>query len=348
MTPSQSSMARLAASPDGLGLWHSWHLHIATFAPAALDSVVVEVLGGMADRLGLLEADGPPWFFLRYWQGGPHVRLRMAGLTRAQAGQIAAELADRLTPLDAAVPAAQRLDQDAYTRAVGPVAAAGEHGIPMDAGRLIAPGVWSAAYEPECDRYGGPRLMARSERLFVHSSRVCLRACLARAGTRHATASGLEAMAAACSVLDGHRAPLNPTDFLTRQRDAWLAWERSEAAATSAEQARGRLDDLARAQLAASDGLGPRLLDAVHRGDPRWAEWTDPLGAALHDWTTELGPGRAAGVLASHLHMTANRLGVGAGREAHLSALLLAALGTQRQRQRAGARRAANGSDSPP
>ena len=311
--------------------WQSWHLHLATFAPAALDAVVTEVVGPLADRLGLLGPDGPPWFFVRYWQGGPHLRLRVGGgLTAAESDRVEAFLADRLHALDDAVPPSQRLDQRTYARAVHRLAAAGEQGVPLAAGELLAPGVRRADYEPEYRRYGGRHLIAESEHLFHCSSRVALRACLARAGTPHGLASALEATAAACSVLAGEGPSGSLVRFLEAQRDLWLDWA-AQPGGVPAD--RGRSEDdrrqraaAARAQVAALGTLARRLREAMRGGDSPWAEWTDPLGTALRTWTAELGFARAAGILGSHIHMTANRLGVGAGQEARIATLLLALL----------------------
>ncbi|MFF2629913.1 thiopeptide-type bacteriocin biosynthesis protein [Kitasatospora griseola] len=321
-------------TPQDMG-WRSWHLHIATFVPAALDAVVTEVVGPLADRLELLEPDGPPWFFVRYWQGGPHLRLRVSGLTQAESNGVEVALASRLHALDAATPPARRIDQETYARAVRRLAAAGEQGVPLPAGELLAPGVRRATYQPEYQRYGGRHRIAESELLFHCSSRVALRACLARAGTPHALASGLEAFAAACSVLDGGEDGRSGSRsrFLTAQRDAWLDWTLpsdtepdSSVPAHTADTRRQRAV-IAQAQAAALGTLAPRLREAMRDGDPRWAEWTDPLGAALRTWTAEFGSARAAGIFGSHLHMTANRLGVGLGQQTRITELLLALLG---------------------
>ena len=310
--------------------WQSWHLHLATFAPAALDAVVTEVVGPLADRLGLLGTGGPPWFFVRYWQGGPHLRLRLGGgLTEAESDRVEAFLADRLHALDDAVPPSQRLDQHTYARAVHRLAAAGEQGAPLAAGELLAPGVRRADYEPEYRRYGGRHLIAESEHLFHCSSRVALRACLARAGTPHGLASALEATAAACSVLTGDGQSESLIRFLEAQRDLWLAW--ALPGGVPADHDRSEDDHrqraaTARAQVAALGALAPRLRAAMRGGDSPWTEWTDPLGTALRVWTAEFGFERAAGILGSHLHMTTNRLGTGAGQEARIATLLLALL----------------------
>lgn len=309
--------------------WRSWHLHVDTFAPAALDDVLTQVVGPLADEFGLLRPEGPPWFFIRYWQGGPHVRLRIAELTQGQADEVEARLAARLHRIDTALPRSQRLTQADYERVVGPVARAGEGGVPLAAGELVPPGVQRAAYEPEYERYGGRRLIAASERLFHHSSRVALSVCRVRAGTRHGLASGMEATAAACSVLGDGSSPMGRLDFLTAQRDMWLRWTQPEGTSVdgAAEELRA-LTELAGNQLRALGTFASSLSQSLRQGDPRWAEWTDPLRSALGAWTAELGPARAIGIFGSHLHMTANRLGVGAGREAHIAALLLALLDT--------------------
>ncbi|MFF7947695.1 thiopeptide-type bacteriocin biosynthesis protein [Streptomyces griseorubiginosus] len=307
--------------------WRSWHLHVDTFAPVALDDVVTQVIGPLADEMGLHQSDGPRWFFIRYWLGGPHVRLRIADLTESQADWVEASLAARLHQIDAALPRSRRLTQADYERVVDPMVKAGEGGVPVAAGKLVPPGVQRATYEPEYQRYGGRHLMPASERLFHHSSRVALSVCQARAGTRHGLASGMEATAAACSALEGGASPVSQRDFLTAQRDMWLRWAQpKDSSADHSAEAIRALTEVARKQCLALGTFASSLSDSLRQGDPRWAAWTDPLRSALRAWTAELGTARAIGIFGSQVHMTANRLGVGAGREAHVAALLLALL----------------------
>ncbi len=310
--------------------WRSWHLHVDTFAATALDDIVTEVIGPLASEGGLLQPGGAPWFFIRYWQDGPHVRLRVAGLTEDQAHHTEELLADRLNRLELTIPQSRRLTQESYERAVGQVASAGENGATLAVGTLLPPGVRRAPYEPEYERYGGQHLMAGSERLFHHSSRIALAVCLARAGTRHALASGLEATAAACSVLTGASPPLDAPGFLASQRDFWLTWTRPRGTSESppAENIRA-ITEWAAARRTALGALGSSLTESLTSGDPRWTEWTDPLRDALRTWTAAFGPRRAISIFGSHVHMTANRLGVSAGREAHIAALLLSLLESQ-------------------
>lgn len=311
--------------------WRSWHLHVGTIEPAHTEAAVTEVLGPVADRFGLTRQDGPSWFFLRYWQRGPHLRLRIRGLTDAEADAIEADLSDRLRRLEASVPESRRLDQRAFAHTVRALASAGEAAGPLDAGDLLPPGVHRAEYEPEHERYGGEGLIALSEDLFCHSSRIALRVCQARTGRRHGLYSGLEATAAACSLLS------DPAGFLTAQRDFWLAWarvdqpeaERAQPEAEQAHEARhaaAATVDRLRARLGE---LEPLLVSSLRDGDPRWAQWTEPLKGALSTWTDQLGPRRASSILGSHIHMTSNRLGVGAGRETYIAQLLLSLLDSE-------------------
>ncbi|NEE17204.1 hypothetical protein G3M58_63390, partial [Streptomyces sp. SID7499] len=57
-------------------MWRTWHLHVPSGDRSAHDRVVVDAVGSVLPTL-----PGRPWFFLRYWHGGPHVRLRIGDLT---------------------------------------------------------------------------------------------------------------------------------------------------------------------------------------------------------------------------------------------------------------------------
>ena len=67
-----------------------------------------------------------------------------------------------------------------------------------------------------------------------------------------------------------------------------------------------------------------QAISGLIEGAPsRWTPWSDQLRHATRLWIDQLGEQRARGIFTSHLHMTQNRLGVGAGQEAHISATLL-------------------------
>ncbi|MFC4147651.1 thiopeptide-type bacteriocin biosynthesis protein [Micromonospora mangrovi] len=287
--------------------WQSWHLHVDSLDPRAVEAAVVEVVGPTVAEFGQ-HADRPrPWFFIRYWQGGPHVRLRLAD-AGPDAAAVQAALARRTAAVNVALPAGSRLTVEDYQRSAAPIADRGEAGTPLPLTSLLPPGAHPARYEPEVDRYGGTALIAASEALFHASSVVCLRACRDRAGGSRIAADGLEAMAATLSAWPGDRLAL-----LRGVRDGWAQWLGSDFP-DAPEQAR----ILAH--------LAPALRDLADGATSRWTPWTARLGVAAKEWTDRLGAARARQILGSHLHMTQNRLGVGAAREGRLAAILLVLL----------------------
>jgi thiopeptide-type bacteriocin biosynthesis protein len=326
MTAALTASRPVAAAPAGRSegrerSWCSWHLHVGTFDPQALENLVTGVVAPTVAELARRDRDAGggesrPWFFMRYWQNGPHVRFRVADLDDEGARWVNERLRRWHADAAPAGPAGSgtAIGEDDYHRVASQLAAAGEGNGALELGSLQPPGVHVARYEPEIQRYGGTlESMATSEDLFRLSSGQALRACLLRDGHRGNLGDGLEAMAATVAAWPGE-----PAGVLTAVRDNWTEWLRTAApgvADSVAVFARRRADALA-GQARAVRGL-------IDGGPSRWSVWTVPLAAAARDWVDRLGRAGALGVFASHLHMTQNRLGVGAGREAHLAATLL-------------------------
>ena len=326
--------------------WRSWHLHLAAFGTDVTDRAVALAVAPVVARHATAPgADGGrPWFFIRYWQGGPHLRLRIRGLDDAEAREVEALLERAVAAVDAAIPADRRLTERQYADSVGALARTGEGTGSLDAGALRPPGVVRARYEPETGRYGGPALLGLSEHLFHLSSTVALAACRAPRSGQKVSAQALAATAVAASALP--RAEIRP--FLESVRDGWASWARSYAQdggparppgdggpeATRPDAARLDAARLDAARLDAQAGqlrsAVPELLRLLHEPGPPWDTWADPLRSAVPAWS-ELPGGRerAHGILGSHLHMTANRLGAGAGQEGRLAALLLELVGSE-------------------
>jgi thiopeptide-type bacteriocin biosynthesis protein len=293
--------------------WHSWHLHIDSLDPAALDRLLV------ADVGPLVESYSRPWFFVRYWQGGPHLRLRIADLAADQVDAVQRRLDPAVAAVHATIPRGARLDADAYRRAVAGIAAAGEGGATLDAGRLAPCGAHRRVYEPEYHRYGGSGLMPLSEELFHASSTVALRICRTGRGGRVGT--GLAALAAACSVLaEGSGAGSKRWRFLEWTRDEWTRWLVAAGTAVDAQGVDRAAGDLADRLAPAAPALLRMMRDG---GGETWSHWREPLAAAVEIWRASMSPPAVIGIFGSHVHMMQNRLGVGAGREALLAATLL-------------------------
>jgi hypothetical protein len=290
--------------------WESWHLHVDSLAPQALETALLSVLAPALSELAGPDGGVPPWFFIRYWQGGPHLRLRVADCTAAQRDRLVDRLRAGLATVNAGIAGSERISQASYLAAAVPISALGQHGPAEPVEPLLPAGVHRVGYQPEYSRYGGADLIAVTEQLFHASSVVTLRACRQRASFAQHVADGLESMAATLSAWPGDRLTL-----LRAVTDGWAPWVADQSATIA------RFAELA----------GPNR-SALHRlaaGAPsRWSPWTRRLAAATQLWIDRHGIPKAAQIVGSHLHMTQNRLGVGGAREGIIAATLLRLLAT--------------------
>lgn len=300
--------------------WSSWHLHTHAAGQEALDRIVIGVVGPAA---ALLRTRQPqrPWFFMRYWQAGPHVRLRVGGADEALGSRLRDLLAERLSSVNAGLADRPQIDAASYRAGAVTLAAAGEGGDELEVHDLLPAGVHDAHYEPELERYGGAALIEISEHLFGSSSRLAL-TVLERGLAREAFA--LEAVAAAGAAL-GDR--VRRERFARGTRDFWLEWGRR--ATRDGPQvdligllatARALVDRIEQAKLA------DRIVETENAPIRRWHE---ELEEAVSHWPQpEL-------VLASHTHMLLNRLGLGPSQEVLVHAALSELLGRRRTGQSA-------------
>lgn len=132
------------------------------------------LLSHIAPLMAELVADGlvRAFFCLRYWEGGPHVRLRMR-TDAAHADEAGRRVAERLGAHLRAHPSARAMDPDGYARIAAEFAAL--EGRPGYERRLYPPDtVHLIPYQPEHASFGhGPSLDA-VERHFCESTAVAL------------------------------------------------------------------------------------------------------------------------------------------------------------------------------
>ena len=264
--------------------WRSWHLHLGSTAQSLADRVIQDVVGPTVREL-----PDRPWFFIRYWQGGPHVRLRIGDLDAPRADAVERSLADRLDSAGKLTRDEEPVTDTEY-RSDADRFAAGEHGVDSTVGELLAPGVHSGWYAPEYDRYGGRDLMPATERLFQLSSELVLR-LLPHLTTANARASAaLRGTIAAATALD------DPAAYYARSTAVWREWGR-QAGCTTAQ-----LDQLC----AFDDKPAANPIDPSRHGP--FAPWH----AAIADLTTTIRDRTTVPpqlIVFSHVHMLQNRLG---------------------------------------
>ena len=277
-------------SPSGTA-WQS--LHLALHADGAeTDAFVTGALAPLMDeRYG---REGAAWFFIRYGEGGPHLRIRFRGAGAAdRAGRDAAGLAAELGLLAAGLAPLS-----------GP--------WPSRHGEVRA-----VPYEPETERYGGPGALPVAEEVFVHATRAAVAALRAVPGRTERLRLALDfAHATAYALGLDERAAAG---WLRRHAASWRWVTEVEPLPGAAVHTRvntvfaAQRENLARRARAVRAGLDGGS------AAPWLAEWVRQVGAAdvrLREAVPAGRPGtperadRRLWVWASQLHMLFNRLGV--------------------------------------
>ncbi|TYB45936.1 hypothetical protein FXF51_59655 [Nonomuraea sp. PA05] len=175
--------------------WVSAHL----FHFGDLDPLITDVVHPLTRELA---ADGTVRhsFFLRYWEGGQHVRLRLEVPDRTRAGHVREMISYRAAAHFTTHPSPQ-VDPAAY-RAFATAMARGERRTTYDE-HLHPPGsVAFIGYRPEYDAYGDPACVAAAERHFALSSRLALDVLRAGTDLGRRTAIGLAALTIALAVCE--------------------------------------------------------------------------------------------------------------------------------------------------
>ena len=265
------------------GTWHSHHLFLHCGAEET-DAFLLRTAAPLLD--GLVESGhADRWFFIRYGEDGPHVRIRVRGPHSAALGQLPGELA---------------LAAKEVPSVPGPWPS--RHGE-----------VRTVPYVPETCRYGGPRALPVAEEVFTASTRAALGALpglrgaadrLTRAADlAHATAYGLG--------MD----PLTAARWLRRHAAGWRWVE--EVPLLPGAAVHSRVNSVYAAQ---REGLVRRAQDLRERlaagtAQPwlaRWATRVHEADALVRGGAGAEGLSQEAAhwVWASQLHMLFNRLGV--------------------------------------
>lgn len=280
---------------------------------ADIDSFLLEHLAPHAEEL-VAAGHAGAWFYLRYWDGGPHLRARFLDAD----GDAVAEFAEQMRALAKETSAAALdLDSGAYYA-----------NLPQaDHARWHADGdVVDAVYEPETERYGGPRALEVCEDFFAVSTRIAL-AVLRSAPQPHqrqVVATDLTSLAFGVLGFDD-------VEAVRQARGYYATWDYSAEVARGGTQARAEAERL------------------FHSAPPRWLQRRPQVerlvsgeGASTHHlWDRALretvdrlrridAEERAVGGLAnsldrivwSLLHMTHNRLGLDIDDERRIAWLL--------------------------
>lgn len=240
------------------------------------------------------------FFFIRYAEGGPHIRLRLALASAAAQEELVAYLLAQVADF--------------------------QNNIPDELGPAAPVQVRFVPYEPETARYGGPAGLPVAEAFFEASSRAVLRWLaspqLAADASRLPTAMLLHTVfVGACLP------PALAVAWLARYTDDWLPHDPQAGLARPAEQAawRALFAEHYQRQRPALGNLVQQYLPAPTPPPlPRWlAGFRAAARRAAKGYQRAVpDPAPRQAIYASLLHMTNNRLGVPNHDEAFVAYLL--------------------------
>ena len=294
MTHGPDTRNRVADRPsaDGSLDWQSFHVFLHTDIAEA-DAFLREDLAPLLDTL-TAGREGAGWFFIRYGEGGPHLRVRVRGLGAAGAGLPAdlSRLAGARTAVDGPWPS--------------------RHGE-----------VRAVPYVPETGRYGGPLALPVAEEVFVGSSRVAVQALrqIDSGEARLTLASDIAHATALALGLDR----LAAAQWLRRHASGWR-WA-AEVALLPSHVVHSRVNSVFALQHLALLRREEALRESLELGTgaPWLAEWAEQVRSAdsrLREIRSAATEAEAEGeaetgseatllwVWGSQLHMLLNRLGV--------------------------------------
>ncbi|MFI1762264.1 thiopeptide-type bacteriocin biosynthesis protein [Streptomyces sp. NPDC020800] len=263
--------------------WHSLHLALHT-GGAQTDAFVTDGLAPLMD--GLTADPRADWFFIRYGEGGPHLRIRFRGPLRAGAAE---QLPAALAELAAARP----------TEFTGPWPS--RHGE-----------VREVPYVPETERYGGPTALPLAEEVFAHSTRAAVEALRATPdrAARLPLALDLAHTTAHALGLD----ELGAAGWLRRHAASWR-WT-TEVEPLPGAAVHSRVNSVFALQRPSLVRRARALRAALDTGTaaPWLTQWARRVGVAEARLRgavpAEQAARRLPWVWASQLHMLFNRLGV--------------------------------------
>lgn len=278
-------MSVAVSIPAAAGNWSSEHVFISpgTMSDLFLVRVVAPFL---RTRSGVRK-----WFFIRYGEGGPHLRIRIEA-EDPEVAEAARRRWQEAAPgyLDGTVP--------------GPEWSTGTE-------TAFEPGsVQRIDYEPELERYGGARVMAANERLFCRSTTLAL-------GIIGATLDSFERRIgqAAKMMVAGAGALTDDRERIGEMfRNYAAGWERFLTPFGWRPDARPlTLRDPDVEAWLGEAASGERSYSTV------WRASVDDLVAELAAEDNQPLTARPSDIVFSQIHMLCNRLGVSPSMEFHLA-----------------------------
>nr|WP_314145565.1 thiopeptide-type bacteriocin biosynthesis protein [uncultured Rhodococcus sp.] len=295
--------------------WTALHIH----RTGSLDRLLVDVIEPeiKSNRLkGNID-----YFFVRYWLGGNHLRVRLRGTMSETATQTLRKSANDWLRRHPSEPHSfeNRRDIDRYVALYEREYGTPETGPYFDgSGRPRMEGndaVVEAQYIPEIDRYGGPLALAACERHFQASSDIVLDLLGSGLVTSRAQRIGRAAQLLILSYIGSYSTVANAADGLESHAAFWARYGGpSDNPPTIEDTAVSELTELASAVSGHSHGL------------PDWCQATIESHRTVTAKLSRIGVVDMQRTIGSLVHMTNNRLGVDPFAESYAAAHAAAAM----------------------
>jgi hypothetical protein len=250
---------------------------------------------GIAPLLGELAEDGltTASFFLRYWEGGPHIRLRVLPAHKRESVHVRERITTQLREYLRAHPSPSRMSQRDYDLSAPRLAA--QEGMRRHR-KLLYPNnsVIRIPYRREHERYGHGRRMRAVERHFAESSSLALTFLASRPAADHRATMGCSVLGLAW-LLSAEGVPDAP--LLPGSLDS--SWEAIEPDYTSNAFPLSQLVE--RLRLAAAHLPAPASTAPL-------ARWGRSLLALRDELAATAGP--EVGIVDLCAHLACNRIGI--------------------------------------
>ena len=309
----------------GLQDWRAWHvfLHSSDALEQLLTDVVMPVF---RDTERSCDA-----FFIRYWENGPHIRLRVRGIDDQAFAKLGTALSERAQVLAEGLgPAPNRFSSEMRFD--------GWHSDPATLPWFPAASTIEISYEPETRRYGGRHGLAASEALFGASSMLAL-AIIEKTplmpARRQSIALALTTAAIGTVVADVGEA----RGFLEIMKANWSGFASDPDAASRADRAfednRHEIEALAGLLLGKQNPYAGGVAGHWHAACANYVDEIRDLaqdGLLIHP-ATGIAPSddgelqlAVQNLMFSQVHMMNNRLGILPQQEFQFANMLLAGL----------------------
>jgi thiopeptide-type bacteriocin biosynthesis protein len=275
------------------------------------------------------------WFFIRYWEGGPHLRIRLAGPLAQDEDEVIAVLSEGIANFRSSAPPTREEYYAGHFFDGHPIAADDLPWYPEGSVARID-------YQPETLRYGGEHAMEANEQLFELSSRLALHVGNATVGSGNGGLSSAFVLMAAAIFACGE--DLEGLGAYFEQYGAvWASMAgRTMPGSAAPQPSEGQMSLLCRLEREAAAGWEGNSAHAI------WGAGVRQLAERLRTLHAE---GRLAmpyagrptvgedmcrnavlGIVGSQIHMLNNRLGIPPAGEFLLARIVSGAVHALKQR----------------